>query len=198
MNIVFLGYYGHNNYGDDYFEFIFKKIFSNYKITFYNPNKITSLSESTNIIICGGGDIINDYFMNQIVKLKYNLEEKVKKKIPTYAISIGITFKKSFYENKPYYLDIFDYFIVRNKIDKEILDKRYKPEYVKYMPDIVHGIIKYKHKYIFTNIFNKEKIIGIFLTNTISNSGNNPNYVAEINKFVELIESIPKKYKIIP
>jgi len=195
MNIVFLGYYGHNNYGDDYFEYIFKKIFLNYKVSFYNPNKITNLSESTNIIICGGGDIINDYFMKQIIKLKYNLEDKVKKKIPTYAISIGITFKKSFYDNKPYYLDIFDYFIVRNKIDKELLDKRYDPEYVKYLPDIVHGIIKYKRKYIIQPIC-KEKVIGIFLTNTISNSGTNLTYNDEIKKFAELIQTIPKEYKI--
>jgi len=199
MNIIFLGYYSHGNYGDDLFEVIFKKLFGlNNTLTFYDPNNLTSLSESTDIIICGGGDIINDFFMKQICKLKIQYETKYKKRIPTYALSIGITYKKSIYANKPHYLDIFDYFIVRNKIDAEMLITRYGLEYVKYIPDIVHGLNKYKSKKVLQNIFNynSQPTIGIFLTNTISNEGKNKTYDKEVKQFAELIEKIPQKYQI--
>lgn len=192
--ILFLGYYGHLNMGDDYFEFMFRNIFKNYSITFANPNKIDKIPEDTDILICGGGDIINDYFMLKICELKKNFGM-----IPTYAISVGVTYKLSFHKGKSYYLDIFDYFIVRNKIDAIILGERYGPEYVKYLPDIVHGITKFdNNKLSFSSICNyftkKPKIIGIFLTNTIYNKGLNENYNNQIKNFVDVIESLPTEY----
>ncbi len=204
MNIVILGYYAHGNYGDDLFEVVFKKLYSEHNLSFYDPNKITSIPESTDIIICGGGDIINDWFMSQISKLKIRAEQKANKRIPTYAISIGITFKKSIPEFKPYYLDIFDYWIVRNKIDETILKTRYPETNVIYVPDVVHLLSTYKPKKI-TKFINNwigvgygalKPVVGIFLTNTISNSGTNKNYDIEIAKFAELIESIPSNYNI--
>ena len=107
MNIIILGYYSHGNYGDDLFEVIFKKLYVNYNLTFYDPNKINIIPDNIDIIVCGGGDIINDFFMKQIVKLKLSAEAKYKKKIPTYAISVGITYKKSVILGKSHYLDIF-------------------------------------------------------------------------------------------
>ena len=193
MNILFLGYYNHNNMGDDYFEFIFKKMFNNYNIYFIDPNNLTEINKNINILVCGGGDIINDYFMNKIVLLKYNFEKNNNKKLLTYAISVGITYKLSIYPDKIHYLDIFDYLIVRNKIDVEILSKRYGEQYVKYMPDVVHLIPNYIQN---KNIIEKSNklIIGIFLTETISNNGLNKNYDLEVNNFVNLIENIPKNY----
>jgi polysaccharide pyruvyl transferase WcaK-like protein len=204
MNIVILGYYSHGNYGDDLFEVIFKKLYSEHNLSFYDPNKLSSIPESTDIIICGGGDIINDWFMEQISKLKIRAEQKANRRIPTYAISIGVTFKKSIPSDKPYYLDIFDYWIVRNKIDVTILKTRYPEENIIYVPDVVHLLSTYKPKKI-SNFINNwfsmgsgslKPIVGIFLTNTISNSGTNKNYDNEISKFAELIESIPQIYNI--
>jgi polysaccharide pyruvyl transferase WcaK-like protein len=204
MNIVILGYYAHGNYGDDLFEVIFKKLYSEHNLSFYDPNKITSIPDSTDIIICGGGDIINDWFMEQISKLKILAEKKVNRRIPTYAISIGITFKKSIPSNKPYYLDLFDYWIVRNKIDATILKNRYSETNIMYVPDVVHLLSTYKPKKI-TKFINNwisigsgtvKPIVGIFLTNTISNSGKNKNYDNEVSKFTQLIESIPQNYNI--
>ncbi len=204
MNIVILGYYAHGNYGDDLFEVIFKKLYSEHNLSFYDPNKITSIPESTDIIICGGGDIINDWFMGQISKLKIKAEQKTNRRIPTYAISIGVTFKKSIPESKPYYLDIFDYWIVRNKIDETILKTRYPETNVIYMPDVVHLLSTYKPKKI-TKFINNwigmgsgvlKPTVGIFLTNTISDCGKNKNYDSEVAKFAELIESIPQQYNI--
>jgi polysaccharide pyruvyl transferase WcaK-like protein len=179
--------------GDDYFEFIFKKMFNNYNIYFIDPNNLTEINKNINILVCGGGDIINDYFMNKIVLLKYNFEKNNNKKLLTYAISVGITYKLSIYPDKIHYLDIFDYLIVRNKIDVEILSKRYGEQYVKYMPDVVHLIPNYIQN---KNIIEKSNklIIGIFLTETISNNGLNKNYDLEVNNFVNLIENIPKNY----
>lgn len=204
MNITVLGYYSHGNYGDDLFEVLFKKLYSDHIINFYDPNKLLTLPESTDILICGGGDIINDWFMEQIAKLKIRAEQKSSKHIPTYAISIGITFKKSIPNNKPHYLDIFDYWIVRNKIDADILKSRYGNLNIEYVPDVVHLLSNYKSKKI-SNFINSwigfgsgvlKHTIGIFLTNTISNNGNNKTYEQEIDKFVEIITSIPLDFQI--
>jgi polysaccharide pyruvyl transferase WcaK-like protein len=195
MNILFLGYYNHNNMGDDYFEFIFQKMFINYNIYFIDPNDLKIINKNIDILVCGGGDIINDYFMNKIVSLKYDYEETNNKKLLTYAISVGITYKLSIYQDKVHYLDIFDYFIVRNKTDANILLSRYDQQYVKYIPDIVHLIPYYVQGK--TKIKNKNKpVIGIFLTETISNNGLNTNYDLEVNNFVKLIENLPKNYDI--
>lgn len=202
MNITILGYYAHGNYGDDLFEVIFKKIYSGHNLIFYDPNKITSIPDSTDIIICGGGDIINDWFMEQIAKLKIRAEQKANKRIPTYAISIGITFKKSIPENKPYYLDVFDYWIVRNKIDVNLLKSRYPQANIMYVPDVVHLLAHYKPKKISKFINNWvgissgviKPVCGIFLTNTISNRGTNSKYDQEIQGFVKLIGSIPPNF----
>ena len=119
--------------------------------------------------------------MKQIIKLKYNLEDKVKKKIPTYAISIGITFKKSFYDNKPYYLDIFDYFIVRNKIDKQLLDKIHTRIDKKYQ------IYSY-HKYV--DLYERNKIN---LKNSLIIIDEVQNIVSETGSFYKIIlESLQK------
>jgi len=202
MNITILGYYGHGNYGDDLFEVLFKKIYSGNNLNFYEPNKITYIPDSTDIIICGGGDIINDWFMEQIAKLKIRAEQKAGKKIPTYAISIGVTFKNSIPNDKPYYLDVFDYWIVRNKIDVNLLKKRYSEENIIYVPDVVHLLAHYKPKKI-SKFFNSwvglgsgvlRPVVGIFLTNTISNRGTNSKYDEEVEGFVKLITSIPTNY----
>lgn len=197
MIIAVLGYYGHGNYGDDLFEVIFKKLYSEHTLYFYDPNKITYLQEWVDVIICGGGDIINDWFMNKIAYLKIRAEQKYKKRIPTYAISIGITFKNSIPNDKPYYLDIFDYWIVRNKIDVDILKKRYPENNIIYVPDVVHLLNTYKSKKLLTSFrLLSRPIIGIFLTNTISSDGTNQKYDQEVTKFSELISSIPNNFDI--
>ena len=200
MNIIVLGYYSHGNYGDDLFEVIFKKLYVNYNLIFYDPNKITIIPDNVDIIVCGGGDIINDFFMKQIVKLKLSAEAKYKKKIPTYAISVGITYKKSVILGKSHYLDIFDYFIVRNKIDVDLLKERYSEDHIIYMPDVVHLLQQSKPKKMLsylTNLISKARpVLGIFLTNTIANEGKNTKYEEEVANLVKLIEALPDKFDI--
>ncbi len=81
MNILIYGYYGLNNLGDDLFEYIFKKLFSpydhNYNITIQNPNNLV-IKDDIDIVICGGGDIITDYFMIPLLKAKRKWEIKNK------------------------------------------------------------------------------------------------------------------------
>ena len=197
--ITFLGYYHKSNYGDDYFEYIFTKLFSQgYKIAFFDPNSIDSLPSETDIIVCGGGDIVNDYFMHKIYNLKKKHELKTNKKLFCYLISVGITYKKSIFEYKAHFLDMFDYFIVRNKIDEELLVPRYGTQYVKYLPDIVHGITKYNPKNLikYDYFMTKNKVIGVFLTATIFQQGKNPNYDNEVKALAKLIDTIPQKYDV--
>ena len=175
-NIIVLGYYNRKNLGDEYFKYIFNKIFEDHIISFFEPNKINFIPSSTDILICGGGDIITDYFTKHIIKLKYEYEKTNNKKIPTFAMSIGITYPNEIIENNPYFLDIFDHIIVRSKHDYKLLSKRYNN--ISYLPDAI--FIDKQHN-IFSRLFNSNhfitnNIVGVMLARPIYNFGKNKNY----------------------
>ena len=176
-NIIVLGYYNRKNLGDEYFKYIFNKIFEDHIISFFEPNKINFIPSSTDILICGGGDIITDYFTKHIIKLKYEYEKTNNKKIPTFAMSIGITYPNEIIENNPYFLDIFDHIIVRSKHDYKLLSKRYNN--ISYLPDAI--FIDKQHN-IFSRLFNSNhfitnNIVGVMLARPIYNFGKNKNYM---------------------
>ena len=101
-NYLIYGYYSKFNCGDDAFKIVFKEYFknnnkNNHKIDFYNPSNINNLfSYFYDEIIIGGGDIVNSYFINPL--LKFNITN-----IPIKAISIGIP-----YLDNIHYLNYFD------------------------------------------------------------------------------------------
>ncbi|ATZ80352.1 putative WcaK-like polysaccharide pyruvyl transferase [Bodo saltans virus] len=186
MNIQILGYYGERNFGDDMFEYIFRKIFSKHKVHIANPNNLSNLQNNIDILICGGGDIIQDYFMKKIAMLKKNWEKTHGKKLPTYAISIGLSYPDQLIKDNVHYLDIFDYFIVRNKHDCELLKKRYGEKYVKYLPDItflIPPLLKY--------VPNRKNKIGFFLARTICNNQQVYNkFISEISNIVANLSTV--------
>jgi len=122
-NTLILGYYNKKNIGDDYFQFLFKKILPNDNLIFYDPNKIKDIPKNIDLLICGGGDIITDYFTTKIIYLKKEFEKKYNRYLPSYAISVGISYPDQIKENNPYFLDIFDHIIVRNKNEKLFIIK---------------------------------------------------------------------------
>lgn len=93
VEICVLGYYFRNNLGDDSFinafECLFRKALPDctYKLLFCNTDDIEKLPDGTDVVICGGGDIVNTYFIH---KIKAILESSGFKG-PVYAIGIGIT-----------------------------------------------------------------------------------------------------------
>ena len=185
--ILFLGYYNRKNLGDDLFYYIFKQLFGQYdcEIHFADPMSIGEIKQNVTMIICGGGDIVTDYFMKKIIALKYNWEQKYNKKLLTYGLSIGLTYPDHIIDGKSHYIDIFDHIVVRNKHDYNLISQRFGEDYVTYLPDIVVALPNY-----LSHIAQSHKhTIGMFLARPIYNNGLNKNY----NRIVKLCQRIKVK-----
>lgn len=110
MKILLYGYYFNCNFGDNIFEYIFSKILDNYNIDYIkcNPSSIYDIEGlDINLILIGGGEIINDYFLIPLFRF---IKKKNYEKIPIIGISIGTN------ETENIYNDFFDAAIFRNNI----------------------------------------------------------------------------------
>jgi hypothetical protein len=124
--VLVLGFYNRKNIGDESYKNAFPILFSNVKkITFACTDDINAIPDDVTIVVCGGGDIINDYFMKKAQDLLKNFTGR------SYAISVGIP-----YESAAKYLNLFDHVFVRSKNDYEIAVKEVGSENVTVIPDI--------------------------------------------------------------
>ena len=137
MNHVYIiGYYGHSNLGDEQYKITFDYIFSYYyqhsEITWMDCDQIESYTfNDTDIIILGGGDVLNPYFLDPIYQMFKNRPNRL------FAVSVGIP-----------YLGIlthpgirrFDAIFLRTRQDLDRLSEYYNPTRIHYLPD-VSGII---------------------------------------------------------
>ena len=126
LHILVLGFYSRGNLGDEVYKIVIPQIFNNEDInfTFKCTDDIEEIPNNIDIIICGGGDIINPYFMDKILKLVTNYTK------PIYAISVGIPY----YVNVKY-LNVFDHIFVRSYNDYKLAVKYYGNKNVDYTPD---------------------------------------------------------------
>ena len=115
--ILFFGWYGHGNLGDEAFRLVFSKLCGNTTNYFcdYVPEGI-----KIDYCVLGGGDIVNEYNLKQLSVLD----------CPKIAMSVTIT-KNSI---SPY-LDQIDHFYVRDTLSLKILkDSGY--ENSTFLPDV--------------------------------------------------------------
>lgn len=99
MNILVLGFYDRKNIGDESYKISIPLLLGNRcKITFKCMDDVYEIPKNTDIVICGGGDIINEYFMEKAVNILNNFNGVV------YALSVGIPYS----QNKRY-LHLFDH-----------------------------------------------------------------------------------------
>jgi len=187
MKVLILGYYYRNNIGDDIFAYVFQNYFNKYwpniDLVIENTDDITEITYDTNLVICGGGDIINDYFLSNINTLINN------KNIPIYGVSIGFPYPNMIDQGV---LDFFDYMIYRNSFDQQKLSSKYGPNRSHHFPDLAFLLPLFSSNTITSPIFqtilqnnpnSKFKNIGIFLSRTIYNRNNPKLY----NKIIENI-----------
>jgi len=80
--------------------------------------------ERYSFVICGGGDIINGYFMKKARRLFRTYGGRI------YAFSVGIP-----YETEAHYLNMFDHVFVRSRRDYSVASKAIGTRNVTYMPD---------------------------------------------------------------
>ncbi len=122
--IIVLGFYNRKNLGDDSYMYAMNCIFG-VNLDFYCMDDISEIPLNTSTIICGGGDIINDYFMKKAEKLLANFVGRV------YGVSIGIP-----YESCAKYLLLFDHVFMRSKKDYDIAVSVLGRKNVDLCPDI--------------------------------------------------------------
>jgi len=171
MTTIILGYYGKQNLGDDLFQFIFSKWITN--PIFLNPLEIDVLPECDRIII-GGGDLVNNYFMEKIRLLVVGVN------VPIYGVGIGFPYPQLISRE---YLDIFDFIITRTK---SVIPKLQEimPGKIMYGDDLVRSL----ETSVRRSFLDKPKPIGVFLANsTVSN----PKVFDKIVNVLKRIASIP-------
>ena len=128
LSIIVIGYYFRNNFGDDLFQYVFQNyIFKEEQLTFVNFDDIKSISHwNYDMIVIGGGDVINDYFFNST---NWNILKQ--QSAPIIFYSIGATYQEFVYP-----LDIGDQFFFRNLADYDKFKSMYSSNYVEFTPDI--------------------------------------------------------------
>ena len=205
--IIIVGYYNHYNLGDeqykDTFEYMLDKYLpqkKNYIIQFVDCDLLSTLIiVPTDIIIVGGGDILNYYFIDKLYDVFCNKPNKI------IAVSVGLPYSDILMHTDK--LNIIDYIFIRTKRDIGLFSKYFLKERIFYLPDISYYVTKTitskkysklinnplsSHSY--KNIFNKikiqeskTKIIAFSLSRHIYNALNPEYYyniVREISVFI--------------
>lgn len=126
--ILVIGYYNKDNLGDDAYQGIMPQFFPNDHLTFIGSGRLSTIEASCyDAVIVGGGDIINDYFNDDIRPFLQTF------KGTKIAFSIGIPFP-SLINDK--YLGHFDHVFTRNYEDVRSLQKLLGSHRAHFIPDI--------------------------------------------------------------
>ena len=126
--LLITGYYKKKNTGDDLFETIANKIFSNnknYKISIKSIDELNSIDNYDDVVLFGG-ETLNEYFLKPLSIIK---EKNQNIKMYAFGVNLGVDID---YIKK--YLIMFQYIIVRNSND---YDKIRKYVHCYYILDIV-------------------------------------------------------------
>jgi hypothetical protein len=151
LNILVFGYYFCNNFGDDLFKYVFENYIFNtvaggqnppYNLIFKNIEDLDNdihIYSTIDKVIIGGGDIINEFFLNDtnvnLFRTYFGLENA--EPTPIYFISVGLT-----YPGMISVMDIGDYFFMRNNTDYNLTKNRYTSNYTSAIPDIGFNLLK--------------------------------------------------------
>lgn len=181
-NITVFGWFNQKNFGDDLFVYMFEKILYQHKVEFVSPIEPPSLDcEKTDIVIFGGGDLINDFFIN---KFKIFVEGF---KGPIYGIGLGIPYPSYVL---PDTFNKFHYVSIRSEKDTEDINQHHKTNFY-YSPDLVFGLPEfYKESPLKMSITASGKIkVGFFLTRTLTlkDTLQYDNFILQISNFINFL-----------
>lgn len=157
-NILVVGYYGKNNLGDEAYRGVMGQFFPEAELTFVTSRSLPEMtSEGYDAVIVGGGDIINNYFNDDIRPFL------IKFRGPRIAFSIGIPFPSLINDR---YLGHFDHVFTRNYEDVRSIQMLLGSHKAHFIPDIA---LAYRPTIERMNrIKNKgEKKCGVFLVGNI-------------------------------
>jgi hypothetical protein len=138
--IIVVGYYNHDNIGDEQYKLTLKYLFEklnidNYKTIFVDCDKLKSHPiDDMDIIILGGGDILNHYFLDEINNRFFNKPNKI------IALSVGLPYNDILIDTNK--LNIIDYIFLRTQQDIPLFQKYFKKEQIFYLPDLSYFLLK--------------------------------------------------------
>jgi hypothetical protein len=203
LHFIIIGYYEHYNFGDDQYKKSFSKLLSDYihseyTVDFYNCDKLHEYSfNETDIIIIGGGDILNPYFLNKINKRFKNLDNLI------IAFSVGLPYTNTLIETD--LLNIIDYIFLRTVQDLKIFKKYFDKDRVFYIPDLSYILSSYYNTERYTSVkelrvkqFRESKLIqrrvdSAFILKNVQDTTNTGN---TINDTELKLQNIKKSSKI--
>ena len=208
QTISVVGYYDHNNTGDEQYKLTFKKMINDnlpydrntkYNIRFVDCDKLkeTEIIE-TEIIILGGGDILNNYFLDEINEKFKNKNNKI------IAVSVGLPYINILEKTEK--LSIIDYIFLRTEQDMETFSRYFQKDRLFYLPDISHylkNFEKSKQKnascYVLDGIKKSgTKIIAFCLNRHIYSSSREANYKDIVVEFAKTVAYlVGQKYYIV-
>jgi hypothetical protein len=185
LEFLVIGYYGHSNQGDEQYKysitFLLESIFSKPLIHFVDCDLIQSLYVApTTIVILGGGDVLNSYFLDKL-NTRFPLIDEAngvkRRSNRIIALSVGIPYNNILSEN---YLEMFDAIFLRTRQDLAILSHINDTigSRTNYFPDtsclLLDALTPLKHlprfiAYLQPAIDSKRRIVGISLCRHIYN-----------------------------
>jgi hypothetical protein len=195
MHVIITGYYKKQNYGDDLFEIIAKKIWESKefkkKVTSYKILPIDKITLSENRtpldrVILFGGETLNDYFLDKLIELwRFNKNIKFN--------AIGVSCNQNYNDilNK---LHIFESIGFRSKKDYNHFKTRIDSFYC---PDIVFSLNRVVPRFS----LRKKKYVGFFLSQTSVahlNRHHEHEYLLSIANFIRYLISINYKICLFP
>lgn len=195
LNLV--GYFDHFNLGDEQykvsFSYILKnllKLKDNTEFVFNSYDNLEKCKvEENEVIILSGGDVLNDYFLDLLIKKFKNRKNKI------VAISVGVPYTDTIrYTNK---IDIIDYFFLRSRRDINFLKELGKK--VEYLPDtsivLKKSLVNFDSESLsfklldfFKSLKKDRKIICVNLTSHIIDESDRQAYQEIIESFISFIK----------
>ena len=200
--ILIFGYYFRQNFGDDLFKYVFENyIFLDTPNTSYNLifKNIEDLNNDTDVyktidkVVIGGGDIINDFFLNDtnVNSFRSFFGAENSNPIPIYFISVGLT-----YPGIISVMDIGDYFYMRNNTDYIVARDRYTLNYCSSIPDIGFNLLNDANltNWIKPTLTSEKLKVGICLPYTWISSQNNKEVF--LNQICTFIKTLALNYEV--
>jgi polysaccharide pyruvyl transferase WcaK-like protein len=199
-NVYIIGYYGHKNIGDEQYKLSFKYLFDKYmpsieNIEFVDCDLIKTRTFSDNdIIIVGGGDILNDYFLDEINKMFFGKPNKI------IAISVGLPYNEILINSNK--LAIIDYIFIRTQQDFKLFSQYYRADRIFYLPDVSYYLSNlpsgesdtYGKRPLFDNLDKvkkrKQKIIAFCLNRHIYTKQTKDSYFIIVSQIAKTISQL--------
>lgn len=124
IKCLLMGFYNRNNIGDDTYQTVIPFLLPSCEIQCISCDDATFIDNDIDVVLIGGGDLVNDYFMNKIQQLLRSYTGRV------YGVSLGIPF-----QGFSHHLHLFDHLIVRSMADYKLACQEIGDKNVSFLPD---------------------------------------------------------------